>query len=269
MSAADYTLAEMLCVAAARHLPKSGVVMLGMGLPVLAGTLAKLMHAPDIALCTEVGAFDWEPSPTIPRASVGIHDLILNDGSAMVTDMVDALGTLLMGGRVQAGVLQAAQVDRYGNLNTLLMGDYRAPERRLGGTGGNTEIACLAPQLITLMPHERRRFPARCDFITSPVYLDGPGARARAGLAPQGPNLVVSTYGLFSFDTPDGGRTGSCELVLDAVYPNIDPATVQEETGWNLRVSAALRELEPPSADELALLRRLDPHQFYLVPGRY
>lgn len=269
MSTNDYTLAEMLCIATARNLPRSGVVMLGMGLPVLAGTLAKLMHAPDIALCTEVGAFDWAPHPDVPRASVGIHDLLLNDGSAMVTDMVDALGTLLMGGRVDAGVLQAAQVDRYGNLNTLIMGDYRAPERRLGGTGGNTEIACLAPRLITVMPHERRRFPARCDFITSPVYIDGPGGRTRAGLDPQGPNLVISTFGLFSFDTPDGGQSGTCELVLDAVYPNIDPDTVRAETGWELRVSPTVYEVEPPTAEELVLLRRLDPHQFYLVPGRY
>jgi glutaconate CoA-transferase subunit B len=265
----EYTLAELMCVVAAREMPKEGTVMLGMGLPVLAGTLAKLMHAPELRVCTEVGAFDWEPRPDVPRTSIGIHDFILNDGAAMVSDMVDALGTLLMGRNVDIGVLAAAQVDRFGNLNTLLMGDYLAPERRLGGTGGNTEIACLAKRVLTIMPQERRRFVSRVDFNTSPGYISGPGARRRAGLDPQGPNIVVSTFGVFGFDTPDGGETGSCEIVLEAVFPNLDPDTVKLETGWDLRVAPHIREVEEPTEDELTLLRRLDPHHFYLTPGRY
>lgn len=265
----DYTLAEMMCVVAAREFPKRGVCMLGMGLPVLAGALAKMMHAPGIAICTEVGAFDYEPAADVPRASIGIHDLILNHGSAMVSDMVDALGTLLMGGNVDFGVLQAAQVDRFGNLNTLVLGDYTAPERRLGGTGGNTEIACLAKRMITIMPQERRRFVERVDFNTSPGYIEGPGARRRHGLEAQGPNRVVSTFGVYRFDTPDGGESGSCEMVLEAVFPGMDPEVVKMETGWELRVAESVREIEPPADDELALLRRLDPYSYYLVPGRY
>ena len=265
----EYTLAEMMCIATAREMPKDGVVMLGMGLPVLAGTLAKMLHAPELHICTEVGAFDWEPAADVSRASIGIHDLLLNHGSAMVTDMVDALGTLLMGGHVDIGVLSAAQVDRFGNLNTLVMGDYLAPDRRLGGTGGNTEIACLARRVLTMMPQERRRFVPRVDFNTSPGYISGPGARTRAGLAPQGPNVVVSTFGVFTFDTPDGGESGSCEMVLEAVFPNMEPDVVQIETGWDLRVAAQVREIKPPTAEELTLLRRLDPHFFYLTPGRY
>lgn len=265
----DYTLAEMMVAVTARELPRTGVCMLGMGLPVLAGVVAKMLYAPGLALCTEVGAFDWEPSADVTRAPVGIHDLILNDGSAMVTDMVDALGTLLMGGNATIGVLSAAQVDRFGNLNTLLLGSYSVPERRLGGTGGNTEIACLAPRVITMMPHELRRFPARVDFNTSPGYIDGPGGRSRAGLSPQGANLVVSTFGILGFDTPDGGESSDCEMVLQAVFPNIDVGVVQSQTGWPLRVSDTLAEVPPPTADELTTMRRLDPHQFYLTPGRY
>jgi glutaconate CoA-transferase subunit B len=265
----DYTLAELMCIVAARELPPTGVVMLGMGLPVLAGTLARLLHAPGICLCTEVGAFDWQPPPGLTRAPVGIHDLNLNDGSAMVGDMVDALGSLLMGGNVDVGVLGAAQVDRFGNLNALCLGDYRDPERRLGGTGGNTEIACLAKRVVTIMPQERRRFVERVDFNTSPGYISGPGARRVAGLDRQGPNRVVSTFGVFGFDTPDGGETGSCDMVLEAVFPNMTPEVVQIETGWELSVAQGVREIEPPTAAELALLRRLDPHHFYLTPGRY
>ncbi len=265
----DYTLAELMCVAAAREMPPNGVVMLGMGLPVLAGTLAKLLHAPGINICTEVGAFDWQPPAGLTRAPVGIHDLNLNDGSAMVGDMVDALGSLLMGGTVDVGVLSAAQVDRFGNLNALCMGDYRHPDRRLGGTGGNTEIACLAKRVITIMPQERRRFVDRVDFNTSPGYVAGPGTRRAAGLTPQGPNRVLSTFGIFGFDTPDGGASGSCEMVLEAVFPNMSPDVVQIETGWNLKIAADVAEIPPPTSDELALLRRLDPHNFYLTPGRY
>lgn len=265
----EYTLAELMCITAARGMPKTGVVMLGMGLPVLAGTLAKMLHAPELHICTEVGAFDWEPAPDISRASIGIHDLLLNHGSAMVSDMVDALGTLLMGGNVDIGVLAAAQVDRFGNLNTLVMGDYLVPERRLGGTGGNTEIACLAKRTLTIMPQERRRFVPRVDFNTSPGYISGPGARTRAGLGAQGPNVVVSTFGVFGFDTPDGGESGTCEMVLEAVFPNMAPDVVQIETGWELRVAGNVREIEPPTDEELTLLRRLDPHFFYLTPGRY
>ena len=265
----DYTLAEMMCVVAARELPREGVVMLGMGLPVLSGTLAKLEYGSDISICTEVGAFDWTPWDDIPRAPIGIHDLILNRNIVQVTDMVDALGTLLMGGNVDTGLLGAAQIDRYGNLNTLVMGDYRSPERRLGGTGGNTEIACLAKQLVAIMPQESRRFVERVDFNTSPVYIDGPGARRKAGLEPQGPNRVVSTFGVFGFDTPDGGETGSCEMVLESVFPNLEPDVVQAETGWPLKVADTVHEVDPPTASELTLLRRLDPHNFYLVPGRY
>jgi len=265
----DYTLAELMCVVAAREFPKKGIVMVGMGLPVLAGTLAKLMHAPDIVLCTEVGAMDWRPSPDVSRAPIGIHDLNLNDGSVVTSDMVDALGTLLMGGNVDLGVLTAAQVDRFGNLNTLVLGDYLAPERRRGGTGGNTEIACLAKPAMTIMPQERRRFVERVHFNTSPGYIDGPGARQREGLEPQGPNRVISTFGTFSFDTPDGGATGSCEMVLDGLFPNMEPEIVQIETGWDLRVAPELAKHEPPTKEELELLRRLDPHQYYLVPGRY
>lgn len=266
--ATDYTLAELMTITVARELPRDGVVMLGMGLPVLAGTVAKLEYGSDLHICTEVGVFDWQPWPDVPRAPVGIHDILLNTGSAMVSDMVDALGALLMGGGVDVGLLGAAQIDRYGNLNTLVMGDYRKPDRRLGGTGGNTEIACLAKRTIAIMPQERRRFVERVDFITSPGYIDGPGGRRRAGLDPQGPNRVVSTFGTFGYDTPDG-ESGSCEMVLDGVFPNLDPEVVQAETGWPLKVADTVREIEAPTNSELALLRRLDPYNFYLTPGRY
>lgn len=264
----DYSLAEMLCVAAARMFPPSGAVMLGMGLPVLAGTLAKLIHAPGFAFCTEAGAIDWDPRPAVRRAPVSINDLLLNDGAAMVSDMVDALGTVTAGGNLAMAMLTGAQVDRYGNLNTVLI-DGHDGYRRLAGTGGNTDIACDAPRMIVLMPQEERRFVDRVTYRSSPGYIDGPGARARAGLHPQGPNAVISTMGVFGFDTPDGGESGSCEMQLEGLFPNLVPEVVEISMGFPLRQSPDLRELEPPTHEEIDLLRRMDPYQAYLSPGRY
>lgn len=265
----DYTLAELMCIEGARLLPDRGSTILGLGPPVLSGTLARCLHHPELLLSTEVGALDWRPDPaTLPRAPIGIYDPLLNEGVAMATDMIDALGTMLMGGHFDTGYLTGAQIDRFGNLNTLVIGPYNHPSRRLAGTGGNTGIACLAKQVIVLMPQEPRRFVERVDFRTSPGYIDGPGARRRAGLGPQGPNRVISTMGVYRYDTCDGDD-GSCEMVLEAVFPNLDAGVVRAMTGWDLKVDAETREVEPPSLEELALVRRLDPYQFYLTPGRY
>jgi glutaconate CoA-transferase subunit B len=266
----DYTLPELMCVQAARELRGAGVVMLGMGLPVIAGTLARLHSAPDISAATEVGVFDWAPAiDDVTRAPIGIADMNLHYGAGMVSDMVDALGCMVMGGNTDTAFLAAAQIDKYGNLNTLGMGDYYDMERRLGGTGGNTDAACLSKRLISVMSQENRRFVERVDFLTSPCYIDGPGGRRRAGLDPQGPNIVVSTMGVYGFDTEDGGETGSCEMVLRKVFPNIDAAVVRAMTGWDLRVEAKLEEVDPPTVEELSLLRKLDPLSFYLREGRY
>lgn len=266
----DYTLAEMMCITTARYLRGQGTVFVGMGLPILAAMVTKLMHDPGIAYCTEMGSLDWRPelNDTIrPPRTVG--DPVLTVGAAYVGDMLDALGTLLMGGHVDTAVLTGAQVDKYGNLNALLIGSYRNLIRRLPGSGGNTDAACLAKRTIIMMSLEPRRFAGRVDFLTSPGYIDGPGARRRAGLDAQGPNLLVSTMGVFGFDTPDGGETGSCEMVLQAVMPNVEPETVAAMIPWPLRMAKEVAEIEPPGDEELALLRRLDRDHFYLRDGRY
>ena len=265
-----YTLPEMMCIQTARELAGGGVVFAGMGLPLLASTMTKLHHDPGIIFTTEVGVADWEPpAGEVDHAPHGIADPILNRGAAYVGDMVDALGALLMGGRVDTAVLTGAEIDRFGNLNALLIGDHADPETRLPGTGGNTDAACLARRLITIISLEPRRFVERVSFLTSPVYIDGPGGRARAGLDPQGPNLVISTMGVFDFDTGDGGRSGSCELRLTKTFPGIDAETVRAIVPWPLRVAPLLQETPPPSDEELAMVRRLDPGRVYLREGRY
>jgi len=265
-----YTLQELMVIEAGRRLGDAESVVVGLGLPVLAATVAKLTSRPHFVFSTEIGVFDWYPDPQrTARAPIGIHDLSLFAGSAMLSDMTEALGAWTHGGNADCAFLTGAQVDRYGNINTIAIGDYLHPERRLGGTGGNTDLACSAKRSVIIMSLEGRRFVERCDFITSPAYIDGPGARQREGLAPQGPNVVVSTMGVFGFDTPDGGAAGSCEMVLTDVFPGVAASTIQAIVPWDLRVADPLATVPPPTPDELSWLRRLDPLTMYLREGRY
>lgn len=266
----DCSLAEMMVVQAAREIAGAGRTFVGMGLPVLATSICKFLHDPGLVFITEVGIGDWDPPPEVVDHAPGyIGDPILCRGAAYVGDMVDALGGWLMGGRIDTAILTGAEIDRFGNLNTLLVGDPTRPDVRLPGTGGNTDAACLAPRVIAVMSLEPRRFVERVSFLTSPGYIAGPGSRRAAGLAPQGPNLVVSTMGVFEFDTPDGGETGSCEMVLAKTFGGISPGTVREIIPWPLRISAELTECPPPTDEEVRHMRYLDPGPRYLVPGRY
>ena len=266
----DYSLAEMMVVQAAREIAGTGRAFVGMGLPVLAAAITKFHHDPSLIYNTEVGVADWDPPEgEIDRAPSGIADPILNRGAAYVGDMVDALGGWLMGGRLDVAILTGAEIDRYGNLNALLIGDPADPDVRLPGTGGNTDAACLAPRVISILSLEPRRFVEHVSLITSPGYLRGPGQRAAAGLLPQGPNLVVSTMGVLAFDTPDGGLSGSCEMELVKTFPGFDAEVIRALIPWPLRVTSSLVECEPPTERELTLLRHLDPGPLSLRAGRY
>jgi glutaconate CoA-transferase subunit B len=266
----EYSLAEMMVVQAAREIAGSGSAFVGMGLPMLATALAKFAHDPGLIYSTEVGVGDWDPAPSeVDHAPSGIGDPILDRGAAYAGDMVDALGAWLMGGRIDVAVLTGAEIDRYGNLNTLLIGDPAAPDARFPGTGGNTDAACLAPRVIIIMSLEPRRFVERVSFLASPGYIDGAGARRAAGLDPQGPNVVISTMGVFGFDTADGGDTGSCEMELLKTFPDVGADVVQALIPWPLRVAEDVAECARPGEEELRLLRHLDPRTFYLRPGRY
>ncbi|MEO8540486.1 MAG: CoA-transferase [bacterium] len=270
VSSLEYSLAEMMVVQAARELAGSGRAFVGMGLPMLATALTKFHHDPSVVYSTEVGVGDWDPfAGDVDRAPSGVADPILNRGAGYVGDMIDALGGWLMGGRLDVAVLTAAEVDRFGNLNTLLIGDPAQPSTRLPGTGGNTDAACLAPRVIVLMSLEPRRFVERVSFITSPGYITGPGARREAGLDLQGPNMVVSTMGVFTFDTSDGGETGSCEMELAKVFPGFSADVIESLIPWPLRVRADVGECAAPTEAELTLLRSLDPGPVYLREGRY
>jgi glutaconate CoA-transferase, subunit B len=266
----DCSLQEMMVIQAAREIAPSGSVFVGMGLPMLATAIAKLHINPTLVYCTEVGVGDWNPPPDeVDHAPNGVADPILDRGAAYVGDMVDALGAWMMGDRLEIAVLTAAEVDRFGNLNALLIGDPARPDVRLPGAAGNSDAACLARRVITIISLEPRRFVERVSFLSSPGYITGAGARRAAGLSPQGPNLVVSTMGVFNFDTSDGGDTGTCEMQLLRTYPTIPADAVAAMIPWPLRIADDLEECAPPTDEELRLVRHLDPGPTYLRPGRY
>jgi glutaconate CoA-transferase subunit B len=264
----DYDPVDLMCIAAARELRDDDAVLVGMGPPLLACAVSKHIHAPGMTYVTESGPIDWVLDPEL-QAPLQIAEAKLAEGASMLGDMIDALGVIVMGGRATAAVLQSAQIDRLGNMNTMVIGDYTQFKRRLPGTGGHVDSGASAQRVISTVPFEGRRFKERVDFRTTAGYIEGPGDRVKAGLRPQGPNLCVTTACVFSFDTPDGGETGSCEMILDGLFPGKSVEDITSEIPWDLRVSDNVREIAPPTTEELEMLNLLDQNFVHRVPGRY
>lgn len=250
----DYTKNELMIVNASRALKGSRVVFVGVGLPNIACNLARRSHSPDMELVYESGVFGAQPA----RLPLSIGDPTLVSGATSVTSMADLFMYYLQGGLVDAALLGGAQIDRFGNLNTTVIGDYNHPKVRLPGSGGACEIAINARQIFMIMRLKRRAFVEQLDFLTSPGHLKGGSARAEMYLPGSGPSLVITDRALFDFDNPEH------EMTLVELAPGESVETIQEEVGWQLRVSGKLRELEPPRTAELAIIRKqLDPQGLY------
>lgn len=253
---ADYSASEMMVVAAARQLRDGQVVFVGIGLPVLAAILAKRTHAPRAVLLCESGIVDGNPA----RLPLSVADPALVDGTASITSMLDYFNLYLCAGRVDVGFIGGAQVDRWGNVNSTVIGPYGRPKVRLPGSGGACEIAAQARQVWIIMPQNPRRFVAQVDFITSPGWCGGPEGRRALAYRGGGPALVVSDKGLLRF-TPSG------EMVLAALHPGVTVEEVRRATGWPLNEAERLDRLDPPTPDELAALRAIDPARIFLNRG--
>ncbi|MEW6568062.1 MAG: CoA-transferase [Chloroflexota bacterium] len=253
MSLADYTPSELMTVNAARLLRDGDVVFVGVGLPNLACNLARRTHAPNLVMIYEAGVIGAQPA----RLPLSIGDPTLVSGALSVCSMYEIFAYYLQRGLVSVGFMGGAQIDRYGNVNATVIGDYFHPKVRLPGSGGSMEIAAWADRCYFLTPHQKRRFPEKCDFRTSAGFLDGRASRQAAGLRGQGPAAVVTDLGLLE---PD--ETG--ELTLTAVHPGVDPEQARQNTGWELRLSPALGTTSPPSEEELSILRAFDPDRIYL-----
>ncbi|GAB3004510.1 CoA-transferase subunit beta [Saccharothrix stipae] len=245
---ADHTSDEMMTVAAARALRDGAVCFVGIGLPSTAANLARRTHAPDLVLIYESGTIGAKPD----RLPLSIGDGVLAETAVSVVGVPEIFNYWLQPGRIDVGFLGAAQLDRFGNINTTVIGgDYRNPGVRLPGAGGAPEIAASCREVVVVVRQTERAFVERVDFVTSFGFGSGPGGREALGLTGAGPRLVITDLGVLRPD-PD-----TCELVLTALHPGVDLATARERTGWDLRVADDLGRTEPPTEGELAVLREL------------
>jgi len=252
-SATPFTRSEMMIVAAARELAGQRVCFVGVGLPNIAVNLAQRTVAPDLQLVYESGVFGARPA----RLPLSIGDPTIVTGAVAVTSMLELFGYYLQRGLVDVGFLGAAQIDRFGNINTTIIGDYGHPRTRLPGSGGACEIAINARQVFVIMRQSTRSFVERIDFRTSPGNLGGAETASRIrreqGWLGSGPSVVVTDLGIYHFDA-DG------EMRLDSLHPGATLEQVRASMGWPVRVAGDLGATAPPTSEELRLIREeLDP----------
>jgi glutaconate CoA-transferase subunit B len=252
-----YLSSELLTINAARLLRDGDTVFVGVGLPNLACNLARRTHAPDLLMIYEAGVIGAQPA----RLPLSIGDPTLVSGALSVCSMYDIFAFYLQRGNVDVGFMGGAQIDRFGNINATVIGDYTHPKVRLPGSGGSMEIAAWANRCYLLTPHQKRRFPEKLDFRTSAGFLGGRAEREAAGLRGAGMLVVVTDLGLMEPDE-------SGEMVLTALHPGATAEQARTNTGWDLKVAPELRTTPPPSPEELRILRQeLDPQGIYLKGG--
>jgi glutaconate CoA-transferase subunit B len=247
MNTPGFTSDEMMTTCAARALRDGMTCFVGIGLPSVAANLARATHAPGLVLIYESGTIGAKPG-WLP---LSIGDGILAETADTVVSVPEIFNYWLQPGRIDAGFLGAAQIDRFGNINTTVVGPYDDPKTRLPGAGGASEIAASCQEVIVVVRQSPRSFVERVDFVTSVGYGDGPGSRERLGLTGAGPRKVITDLGILEPDP----RT--CELTLTGVYPGVGVSDVKSRTGWDLAASGSIRVLAPPSQTELTALREL------------
>ena len=247
MTGNGYTSAEMMAVAAARRLTNGTVCFVGIGLPSRAANLARATHAPECVLIYESGTIGAKPR----HLPLSIGDGELAETADAVVSVPEIFGYWLQGGRIDVGFLSAAQIDRFGNLNSTVIGDYSAPKVRLPGGGGAPEIAASCRETLVMLEHTPRAFVERLDFVTTVGYGDGPGARERYGLTGRGVTAVITDLCVLE---PDAA---TCELTLTALHPGVSADDVRGATGWPLRAAEHVEVGAAPTADELGALRAL------------
>lgn len=250
-----YTKAELLTVMSARVLEDGQTVFAGVGIPLLASTLAQRLHAPRLTILFEGGVVGAliEPGKLPPST----NEQRCARKANMLLPITDVL-LLLQRGYVDYGFMGGAQIDQYGNLNSSFIGDPDRPTIRLPGTGGGNDIASLAKMLVAML-HEKRRLVERVDFVTSPGFLSGGRSREGAGLITGGMHKVITDLGIFGFN-PESRR-----MELEALHPGVTLEEVQANTGFPIIPAARLATTEPPRPEELAALRALDPDRLYIA----
>lgn len=251
----DYTRQEMMAIATGREIRDGELAIFGVGLSMLAGFFAQAHHAPNVRAMTEGGIYGATPIGGLPW---GIECNRISANATSFTGGLDALGFLVASGRCDVGIIGAAQVDKFGNVNTT--GIWEDPDRkhleppktRLTGSGGANDIACGAKRVVIMATHERKRFAERIDYVSSPGYLEGGRARERYGFVGGGPSAIVTTLGILRPD-PE-----TKEFLLDGWFAFSSPEEIRAHTGWDLGIAPHAAQVAPPTAAELAALRRVD-----------
>lgn len=248
----NYTDSELMAITTAKEFRDWEVAFVGIGLPLVAGILAKRFHAPNLSIVYESGCI----GPEKFRVDFNVGDSSAADCAVCLTSGWHVFGDL-QAGYYHIGVLGGAQIDRFGNLNTTAIfgdGDYFYPKVRLPGSGGGNDIGSSVGRVVIMMRLESHRFVPGVDFITTPGFLDGsPGARERAGLLGGGPVAVVTSKCVFRF------HPGTREMYLDTIYPGVEVAEIRASVGWDLLVADDLKVAGDPEDAELAALRSADP----------
>jgi glutaconate CoA-transferase subunit B len=244
----EYTATEIMTIEAARRLRDGMVCFVGIGMPSAAANLARLTHAPEVVLIYESGTIGAKPD-VLP---LSIGDGNLAEHADTVVSIPEIFRYWLQGGRVDVGFLGAAQVDKFGNINTTVIGgDYAKPKVRLPGAGGAPEIASNAKETWIIIKQTKRSFVEKLDFMTSVGHLDGGDSRAKSGARGKGPTAVITDMGVL---VPDATTR---ELTLVALHPGITVEQAKANTGWSLKVADRLHATAPPTPDELHILRDL------------
>lgn len=244
----DFNTNEMMTVAAARHLGNGSVCFVGIGLPSKAANLARLTHAPEVVLIYESGPIGAKP--TVLPLSIGDGEL------AETADTVVPTGEIfrywLQGGRIDVGFLGAAQVDKFGNINTTVIGDYHQPRVRLPGAGGAPEIAGSAKKVLIMLKQGHRTFVEKLAFITSVGHGEGGDHRTRLGLPGQGPVAIITDLCIME------PEAGSYEFIVTSLHPGVTREQVIDSTGWPVRFATEVATTRAPTVEELAALRDLE-----------
>ncbi len=255
MSEQRYSDTEFMICVAARLMQDGTTAFIGTGIPMLAAALAQKLYTPNLILVFEFGGVGalLDQLPLAVAESRTFHRALAASG---ICDIMETAQR----GFIDYGFLGGAQIDQYGNLNTTVIGDYYAPKVRLPGSGGGNDVGSFCWHTIAIMRHDKRRFVPKCDFITTPGYLTGPGARTAVGLpANTGPLYVVSTLGRLGFDQD------TARMTLEAVYPGVTVQDVIGNTGFELLIPDDVPTIDPPTVDELRLLREeIDPSGLYI-----
>ena len=256
MATTTVTPSELLAVMGSRQLKDDTTVFAGVGVPLLAAALAQQRHAPKLTMVIEGGIIGPQIRPG--RLPVSTNEMRAAHRAQMLPGITDTF-LYAQRGFLDYGFMGGAQIDQYGNINTSVVGnDYWKPKVRLPGTGGANDIASLCREVFILTVHEKRRFVPRVDFVTSPAWLGGDGARRRAGLLFGGVSRVVTTLGIFGFE-PETRR-----MRIEAMHPGVTVEQIRDNTGFPLGEVERAAVTEPPSDDELSMLRALDPERRFL-----